>query len=104
MPNFVNTKVDPERLSMAARNIDGSLSVVENALRSLDDSLRNTLHSTWSGPASTQFFSQYTVDAQSFAALVSALRVFNEKLQQAAGTFDKADSSAGDLVNKLKIG
>jgi hypothetical protein len=34
---------------------------------------------------------------------MKALRGFNEKLRQAASTFDDADGSAGDLVSKLKI-
>ena len=103
MAGFVHTKVDPERLSMTAVYIEDSLSLAENALHVVDESLNNTLRPTWSGPASTQFFSQYSSDAQSFKSLVKSLRDLNEKLRQAAGAYDSADSSAAGLVSDLKI-
>ena len=104
MAGFVHTKVDPERLTMTAVYIEDSLKLAENALHVVDDSLNNTLRPTWSGPASSQFFSQYSSDAQSFKSLVKSLRDLNEKLRQAAGAYDSADSSAAGLVNNLKIG
>ncbi|MCL2151796.1 MAG: WXG100 family type VII secretion target [Oscillospiraceae bacterium] len=103
MPNFVHTKVDPDRLGITALNIDDSLRLVDNALSAIDDSLRNTLLPTWSGPASSQFFSQYSADTQSFALLTRALREYNEKLKQAAGIYDNADDLARELVDDLKI-
>ena len=103
MPNFVHTKVDPDRLGMAALSIEDSLRLAENALSAIDDSLRNTLLPTWSGPASSLFFSQYSADTQSFASLMRALRDYNEKLRQAAGIYDGADSLARELVDELKI-
>ena len=103
MPNFVHTKVDPDRLYIAAVNIDDNLRLVETAIAVVDDSLRNTLLPTWSGLASSRFFSRYSTDTQSFASLLKSLRAYNEKLKQAAGIFDNADDVAGGLVSKLKI-
>ena len=103
MPNSVYTKVDPDRLSMAALRIEDSLRLVENALNAVDDSLRNTLLPTWSGPACDQFFSQYTVDSSNFKSLMDTMRAYNEKLRLAAGVYGSADDTAGDLVNSLRI-
>jgi len=103
VPSFTHTKVDPDQLSVTARNIDDSLRLVDNALGAVDESLRNTLHPTWTGPASTKFYSQYELDKQSFATLMKALYAYNEKLRQAAGAYDGADGAASDLVSKLKL-
>ena len=103
MPNFVHTKVDPGRLSTASLSIEDSLRLVENALGVVDDSLRNTLLPTWSGPASEQFFSQYSIDTQNFKSFLKAMQVFNDKLRQAAGIYNNADGSAGELVSKLSV-
>ena len=104
MPAFVHTKVDPDRLSVTADNIDNSLKMVENALSTVKDSLNNTLQPTWSGIASTQFYSKYAVDTENFTMLLKKLRALNEQLRQAAGIYDKADVKACELVNGLRIG
>lgn len=103
MPNIVNTKVDSDRLSAAARNIEDCLRLAENALKAVNESLISNLKPTWSGPASTQFFDQYTKDEQSFTSLMRNLRDYNEKLKRAAGTYDSADSSASDLVRQIQV-
>ena len=103
MPAFIHTKVDPDRLSDTADNIDSSLTMVENALKAVNDSLNNTLRPTWSGIASSQFFAKYSTDAENFSLLLKTLRALNEQLKQAAGIYDKADNKACELVNALKI-
>ena len=103
MPNFVHSKVDPDHLSRVTTEIEDSLRLVEKALGVVDDSLKNTLLPTWSGPASSLFFSQYSNDSQSFSSLVRALRAYNEKLRQAAGAYADADDMAGDMVDSLKL-
>jgi WXG100 family type VII secretion target len=104
MPNFVHTKVDPNHLSNAAGNIDNNLRSVEQAFRAIDESLRNTLHPSWSSPVSTNFFAQYSIDALGYASFLKAMQAFNEQLKQASGIYDGADSKARELVNNLRIG
>jgi len=104
MSALVYTKVDPDRLGVAVSNIDDSLGMVRNALSTIGDSLRNNLQPSWTGEASSQFFTQHSLDEQSFAALMKNLRDVNDELKQAAGSYDKADSKASELVNALKIG
>jgi len=104
MPTLAHTKVDPNRLSVTSVNIDDSLNMVGTALGAISESLRGTLQPTWVGEASSQFFTQNSIDEQNFAALMKDLRNLNEELKQAAGTYDKADSAASGLVNDLKIG
>ena len=103
MPSFVHTKVDPDRLSVVSRNIDRSLQLLENAFRAVDNTLRANLYPTWRGPASDQFFTQYSSDAGVFASQLALMRAFNGQLREAAGIFDNADSGARDEVNKLRI-
>ena len=104
MPNFVHTKVDPNRLSTAAGNIDNTLNRLEGAFREIDNALHNTLYTTWRDVAATLFFQKYSNDANVFASQLRALRAFNEQLKQASGIFDGADKKARDLVNNLRIG
>ena len=104
MPTLIHTKVDPNSLTAAVGSIGDSLSMVGNALGAIGDSLRNTLQPSWSGEASSQFFTQHSADEQSFAVLMKSLRDINEELRQAAGNYDKADSKASELVDALRIG
>ena len=104
MSNILHTKVDPNRLSVAAGNIDNSLSMLENAFRTVEDVLRSTLQPTWSGPACSSFYEQYALDAQMFSSHARALRSINTQLKEAAGIYDRADNEAGDLVRNLMIG
>ena len=104
MSEFVHTKVDPNRLSTASGNIDNSLNMLDNAFKAIDEALRVTLHPTWSGPASIDFYKQYEMDTQTFNSHVTSLRSINNQLKEAAGIYDKADNRAKDLVNSLAIG
>jgi len=103
MPNFKHSKVDPNQLSRAASEIDDSLRLAEKALGVVNDSLQNTLLPTWSGPASSTFFSQHSLDSQSFSSLLRDLRNYNEKLRQAAGAYANADDLADNLVDSLRL-
>ena len=104
MPSFKHTKVDPNRLSATAINIDNTLKNVENALSAIDDALHDSLYPTWKDVASILFFQKYSIDANVFASQLQALRAFNEQLKTAAGIFDSADNKARELANNLKIG
>ena len=103
MSNFVHTKVDPNRLSTAADNIENSLSVLENAFKAVEDALLTTLQPTWSGPACDMFYQQYALDVQTFSSHTRALRSVNGRLKEAAGIYDKADNKAGEMVRNLKM-
>jgi WXG100 family type VII secretion target len=103
MPAFVHTKVDPDRLSSAAGNIEDCLKLIYNALGAVDDSLNSSLRPSWSGSASAQFFAQYSVDVEGFNSLMAELSDYNDKLRQAAGQYDNADNDAGDQINRMKI-
>jgi len=107
MPNFIHTRVDPQRLSVTARNINENITLVENAIskaqQALTDGGGGSLRATWTGPASTQFYSQYNVDLESFKSYLSELKTLNNQLIDAAGIYDKADTKVQELVNKLKI-
>ena len=104
MSEFVHSKVNPNRLNTAAGSIDNSLSMLENAYKAIEEALCVTLQPTWTGPASTNFFKQYTVDAQTFASHVKALRSINDKLKEASGIFDRADNRARETVSSLSLG
>ena len=104
MPNFTHTKVDPNRLSTMARNIDNSIQTIESAFRRIDSTLRTTIYNSWEGVAKDQFFSQYSADVIRFTSQLRALRAYNDQLKEAAGIFDSADVKAGELVNQLRIG
>ena len=104
MPAFLHTKVDSNRLSITANNIDNSIKMAEKALAAVEESMQSTLRPSWSGEASSKFFSQYTGDVQRFNALIAELRLLNGKLMQAAGVYNKADDNAGDIVRSLNIG
>ena len=105
MPNFVHTKTDPDRLKVAASNISESIamlrrafSTIESLLFSSDDSLSKK----WEGPASDQFFAQYVEDQLLFNNMLDILEGVNDRLREAAGIFENADSRALELVEQLK--
>ena len=102
MANFDFTRVNPMRLTGTADNISECITILSNALNTVDETLNSTLRPTWQGPASSDFFTQYTHDLQGFNAFTNALRNCNEKLKQAAGIYDTADNNALSLVNELR--
>ena len=117
MPSFIHTKVDPDRLRTKANNISECILRLNSAFSAVEAVLTGGavgipmlpifaggLIATWSGPASQQFFAQYTVDKKLFQSQMRALSAFNDQLKEAAGIFDGADSKARDLVNQLRIG
>ena len=104
MAAFEHTKVDPGRLLISSKNIEESLMLAEKALTNIENCLLNTLKSSWSGEASTEFFARYTTDKQNFVILFNKLKSLNAQLMQASGVYEKADTEANDLVNSLSIG
>ena len=108
MPNFIHTRVDPNRLSAIANNINENIRQVENAIdkaqQALTGSGGGSLRATWKGKASAQFYSQYDVDLEMFSSHLNALKTLNDQLREAAGFYDSADNRAQELVNQLKIG
>ena len=104
MSEFVYTKVDPERLSVAAGNIDNCLNILENAFKVVDEILCVILRPTWTGKASSDFFKKYEIDAQAFSSHTKALISINNRLKEAAGVFDSADGRAKGVVSSLVTG
>lgn len=108
MPNFVRTKVDPGRLSTVAGNINNDIRQVETAIRTIKQTLSESgggsLRGTWKGPASDQFYSQYSDDTEIFESYLQTLQKLNDQLREAAGIYDNADNRVRELVGQLKIG
>jgi len=121
MPSFIHTKVDPNRLSATAANIRESIQQLENAFKKIRQTLAGDsqviptgmalsanasglLHTTWTGPASQQFYAQYRDDVEFFNSHMKVLNTLNTQLREAAGIYDGADSRAQELVRQLKIG
>jgi len=108
MPNFIQTRVDPDRLSTIANNINENISQVETAISRAQQALTGggggSLRVTWTGPASTQFYSQYDLDLELFSSHLNVLKTLNNQLREAASIFNSADNKAQELVNRLKIG
>jgi len=104
MAAFEYTKVDSNRLSISAKNIEESLKMAERALDSIEKSLLGSLKPTWTGEGSKAFFVRYNKDTQNFNMLFGTLTALNEQLKQAAVVYDKADNEASSLVSGLSIG
>jgi len=108
MPNFVQTKVDPSRLSTISGNINENIRQVENAIKKVRQTLTegagSSLKVTWTGPASAKFYSQVGADKEIFDSLLQVLKTLNDQLREAASIFDSADNKAMELVRQLKIG
>ena len=125
MPNFDKTKVDPDRLKLAADNIAQAITQLNRAFTALTFMMGNASRTgnfigvpngmglsltgvvglnSWKGPAKDQFMAQYQQDSEFFNAHMKVLETLNNQLREAAGIFDGADTRALDLVNKLKIG
>ena len=108
MPSFVQTKVDPSRLSTISGNINENIRQVENAMKKVRQTLTegagSSLKATWTGPASAKFYSQVSADSEIFDSMLQVLQTLNEQLKEAAAIFDSADNKALELVRQLKIG
>ena len=103
MANFEHTKVEPNRLANAAMNIEGSLGMLSNAFRTIEETLIGTLEPSWHGTASEGFFAQYRLDIQTFASHINSLSSVNNRLKEASGIYDRAENTAHDLVANLKL-
>jgi len=107
MPVITHTKVDPGKLSSTAVNISNSISQLEAAVGSIQSTLTAGggagLQGTWTGPASTRFFSQLSVDMEFIQAHLNLIKTLNGRLKEASILFDKADNDAMAFVNQLQI-
>ena len=108
MPNFIQTTVDPARLSTIANNISENIGQVEAAVKQMRQTLSedagSSLKATWTGPASKEFYTQFAEDAEIFNSYLKVLQTLNDQLREAAGIFDNADVRVRELINQLKIG
>jgi len=108
MANFIRTKVDPNRLSTIASNINENIGQVERAIKLVKSTLSEggggSLKATWSGPASTVFYSQFNEDIEIFNSFLQILQTLNSQLSDAASIYDNAEKRVQELVNQLKIG
>jgi len=103
MPNFVHTKVDPDRLKMTADNINQNITSINRAFDVIDKAIE-ALGLFWKGTASQQYLNQYKLDESFFKSHMEVLEQFNYQLREAAGIFDSADEKAREQVDLLKIG
>lgn len=104
MPSDLHTKVDPDQLSRTSGNIDNSLSSLRQALSTVDAVLYETLLPSWKGAASERFFTRYRNDVIAFNSQINALQEINLLLREAASVYDRADLSARDRVDRLRVG
>jgi len=95
-------------MNTTANNISESIRQAETALNRIrqivNDGGAGSLRATWSGPASTQFYSQFSSDEEIFNSHMNVLQTLNNQLREAAGIFDAADNRAQELVNQLRFG
>ena len=108
MPDFIQTRVDPDKLSTISKNISENIKQVETAVKlvrqTLSEGAGNSLKATWTGPASTQFYTQFSADAEIFDKYLQVLQTLNNQLSEAAAIYDSADNKVRELVSQLKIG
>jgi len=100
MPNFMHTKVDPDRLKVTSDNITQSVCRINNAFHVIDTEI-TALDSFWKGPSSRYYFDRYKKDKEFFSTYMILFTEFNDLLREAAGIFDYAEVKVREQVDQL---
>ena len=92
--------VNIQKMRSAASELDNIHSSMQKQIKKLDETM-SSVKQVWTGDAAGTYLKQYDKNLKSFQGMANAIRSASQALIQSCTTYDQADSSAMDVVQKL---
>ena len=94
--------VNIQKMKSAAKELENIYSSMQKQMKTLDETMSN-VKQAWSGEAANIYLKQYDKNLKSFQNMANAIKSASAALNQSCTTYDQADSSAMDVVQKLGV-
>ncbi|MCR4903476.1 MAG: WXG100 family type VII secretion target [Butyrivibrio sp.] len=92
--------VNVQRMKSAAAELDNIYSSMQKQIKTLEETM-SSIKQVWTGDASNTYLKQYEKNSNTFKAMANAIKSASEALGDSCNTYDQADNSALDVVQKM---
>lgn len=89
-----------QKMRAAASELDNIYSSMQKQMKTLDETMMN-IKKVWVGDAAKTYLDQYDKNYRAFQAMATAVMSASNALQDSCNTYDQADNTAMDIVQKL---
>ncbi len=92
--------VNIQRMRAASNELDNIYSTMQKQIKTLDETM-NSVKQVWTGDAANTYLKQYGKNLKNFQNMANAVKSASAALKESSNTYDQADMSAMDLVQKM---
>ena len=92
--------VNLQKMKAAAAELENIHSSMQKQMKTLDETI-SSVKQVWTGEAAGIYLKQYEKNQKSFQNMANAIKSASAALNQSCTTYDQADNSAMDVVQKL---
>ncbi len=92
--------VNIQRMRTAASELDRIYTSMSNQIKKLEETIA-AVKQNWHGDAANTYLKQYEKNQKAFQNMANAIRSASQALTQSSNTYDQADNSAMDVVQKI---
>jgi WXG100 family type VII secretion target len=92
--------VNIQRMRSAASELDNIYNNMQKQIRTLDDTMGN-IKKVWAGDAAKTYLDQYDKNYRAFVSMATAVMSASNALNDSCNTYDQADNTAMDIVQKM---
>lgn len=92
--------VNVQKMRTAAGQLENIYTSMQKQIKTLDETM-SSVKRVWTGEAATTYLKQYEKNLKSFQNMAKAIKSASLALEESCKTYDQADNSAMDLVQKL---
>jgi WXG100 family type VII secretion target len=95
-----NNTVNQQKMKQAATELSNIHANMDKQIKKLDETM-NSVKKVWTGEAATTYLKSYQNHLESFKKMANAIMSASNAITQSATTYDQAESTAMDIVQKL---
>ena len=95
-----NNTVNQQKMKSAANELSNIYQNMEKQIKKLDETM-NSVKKVWTGEAATTYLKSYQNHLESFKKMSNAIMSASNAITESATTYDQAESTAMDIVQKL---
>ncbi len=92
--------VNIQKMKSAAAELDSIYASMQKQIKTLEETMSG-IKQVWTGEAASNYLKQYEKNHKAFSSMAKAIRSASEALGDSCNTYDQADASAMDLVQKM---
>ena len=92
--------VNIQRMRTAASELDRIYTSMTKQIKTLEETLAG-VRQTWKGDSANTYLQQYAKNQKAFQNMANAIRSASQALTESSNTYDQADNTAMDIVQKM---